>query len=147
MKALKDLFILTQIELINYLPKFDEFEYINKTMNFDNVEEISDSLSFKRFIHILNFGQGFNKIENEWSSLNKKFLRTIVTQVEKDIQSNNILYFYTLPDIKLIRFEITYSSNRINLKMNYLNPEFIWLHPYTQYNRNPLIIRKYMSDF
>lgn len=143
---LKKLFVLTQLELANYLNKYDEHEFVYFRMNMLNVREISSKLDYKFFEENLDRRIDRNKIFNKWFSANKNYLKSVLPEIKADYLNKNVFYFYTEPDFKLMKLMINNNSGKIELSKKYFNPEYIWIHPYTQIIRSKSIIRKYKYD-
>ncbi|MCH8904789.1 MAG: hypothetical protein IIA45_12855 [Bacteroidetes bacterium] len=58
---------------------------------------------------------------------NKKYLLSKLNEVRSDFEEVNVIYFYSVPDLRLFRLEINLNDNKeISIKGTYINHQFIW---------------------
>jgi len=136
--VLKKLIIYTQIlplTINDYNYKFLNNQL--QVFNNKNVFEIKTYKDFKVFKSYLDYSDdSFFKIkcfyDGIWIRENQKYLSNISSSIEKDYKNENVFYFYTLYDLKVLRFEIIYENNIFTIKKEHLNPQFLMFSSYPE---------------
>jgi len=142
---LKKILKLTQITILSINQNDVEFdcEYINNAFKMYDIKEISNIYELNNFKKQINEKSSpdieENMVKYKWLVLNKDFLKTKISEIEKDFNKQNIFYFYTVNDLKLFKFDIKFNENgKIKIEKNFINKEYLWFH-----YQNAILIPKF----
>ncbi len=119
-KILSELFIFTQISIMSLDDK-----HANMLYNLENTIRIESNTDIEFLEFYLNRYDKF--MENKWEVNNRKYIKSVLPTIKKELASNSVMYFYTVPDLKLFRLTIKIDSDKkIVLNKKYMNKKYMW---------------------
>jgi hypothetical protein len=132
---LKELFILTQVQILNLSEKERDFYNLRRIFNNANAHEISSDKDLQDFQKKLKSQEGKiygadDVIYYKCSKDIKKDLLNLIPKIRAELKNDNVVYFYTTMDYKLFRFEYNYINGKFKLKKEHLNKEYLWESPF-----------------
>lgn len=137
---LKDLYVLTQISLNDYLTQFND-SVVNRVICGKYVHEIDKmSLidSFERKLDIVPSHIQHNAVVTNWFRSNAQFIKTnVIPKMRAEIIKPNTFFFWNQNEIRVYQLKVFEREGKsLEIESKYYNPSYKWynsLHGTKQY--------------